>query len=129
MLPYGANGWQLCAALYGVVYGLRLFSPEKFGTSQATLLLNAAKFPSSQALGFVVVIYSLLMAALVLAFSGRTYWCPLTAALSAVLWTVVGTTQVALEISSGHYPSWGVYEVILGIGCAVATVQRARDNL
>ena len=126
--PLMANGWQLCAALYGLFFGLRMVWPGIFGIGETTrLVLNLGDLKHFYTyVGVMIVAHSLSSFVSVCLLDGRSYWCPSFSSTGAAMWTFVGISHAALEMGAGSLPSWGVFEFLLGIGLVVSTAQRAR---
>jgi hypothetical protein len=122
-LPYGANGWQLCMAAYGTVYALRHLWPHALGHGLVQMLMSPAV---DTLIGALVLTHSAISAIAVL-FGRQDYWQAMLASLGAVLWTSLGITSVTLEWSLAQVPSWGIFQLVGGIGLSVAMLQRARD--
>jgi hypothetical protein len=127
-MPFLANGWQLAAACYGIVFGLRLVWPVEMGLGQSARVLALLGLPF-ELIGLCVLGYAIASIIAVLAIQGRGYWCPFLAAVGSTMWTMVGIMHGVGEIATHYPPLWGGYECLLGIGLSLATVQRARDPL
>jgi len=128
-VPYGANGWQLCMGLYGVAYGAGLLWPQLVGASATWRLLTSMHL-DPQMLGWIAVSHGATSVIALFVFGDRSYWSPMVCALGALIWTMIGISQIALSLSQGIVlPAWGSFELLGGIGYSIATVQRARDSV
>jgi len=128
-LPRGANGWQLCMGLYGIAYGGALLWPGLVGASAAWRLLTGMHFDPTT-LGIVAFSHGLFSITVLFLFGGKSYWCPAACAVGAMVWTMIGISQIALSVGQGiAVPAWGIFELLGGIGYSVATVQHARRPL
>lgn len=126
-VPYGANGWQLCMGLYAMAYGAGMLWPELAGAADFYRRLGAVGF-DPQLFGLVALAHGAAAVVALFAFGGRSYWCPMMCALGALIWTLIGLSQIAISLGDGvGLPVWGAFELLGGVGYSVATVQRARD--
>jgi hypothetical protein len=127
-IPYGANGWQLCMGLYGVAYGAGLLWPELVGASSTWRLVNSVQLDPI-ILGSIALSHGVLSVAVLFFVSDKSYWSPMACAVGAMVWTMIGITQIALSAGQGvAIPVWGIFELLGGIGYSVATMQRARQQ-
>jgi hypothetical protein len=121
-----ADGWQSCMACYGFVFGLRLVLPQTFGPPGEPIALLVEMGLSPLFIGTIILFHSLSSTvSMTVANNGVSYWCPFFAALGSMLWTMLGLAHGILELRTGGFPSWGVFEFLGGVGLSVATTQRA----
>jgi hypothetical protein len=125
--PKGANGWQLCMGLYGIAYGAGLLWPGLVGASSTWRLLTGMRI-DPVLLGWAALGHGSASIVAVFFFGGKSYWCPTACALGALVWTTIGIWQIAFSLFNGVLlPVWGGFELLGGIGFAVATAQRSFD--
>ena len=122
-LPRAPDGWLMAIGTYAACQGAYwMLSPDLFSRLPSYAFLAVQPLP--QALwGSVLLTYATASLACLL-FSKKAKRAAL-GVVGTVIWLYLGTEMLAASVAGGFLYPTGMFEILAGAGCAVATMQLA----
>ncbi len=125
-LPYGPDGWQMATGAYAACQGASWVTTPGLFVHLPNYAYLAVQPVPQPLWGTVLLAYA--AASLICLLCGAAPKRAALGVVGTVMWLYLGTEMLVASAAGGFWSPTGMFELLAGAGCAVATMQLARKS-